>query len=74
MRGWVFLSKREPHSQTLRGEPPLAQFVPFSDTRGGYTTRGLGSRGVGGIDSPILGSIAQVRRGRRGAGRGGDTP
>ena len=74
MRGWVFLPLTARPPKTLRGEPPLAQFVPFSDTRGGYTPRGLGSRGVGGIDSPILGSIAQVRRGRRGAGRGGDTP
>jgi hypothetical protein len=39
MRGWVFLSKCEPHSQMLRGEGGSAQFVPSCAYWGGVYPR-----------------------------------
>lgn len=67
MRGWVFLPIRTRPLIMLRGEPPLAQFVPFSDTGGEYTPRARVSRGdramVGGGEGGRYPYGAELRAG-----------
>ena len=74
MRGWVFLPLTARPPKTLRGEGGRTIIAPILRILGGGIPLGLGSRGVGGIGSPILGSLAGLARGVKGAGGGGDTP